>query len=309
MPKTYAESQEINARFWDLMHTPGMEKQAADLVTDFTRTTLRERCYFDEIIEPQTVTADDLDRRLDDDAPAIIVDMEPDSPAAVTVGFGFFPNAVTIRAKRWPAYFSRIVSPRQMADESRLRTWIMDIRQVLTDNMVRDMLAEKDSRWQAASDLLLGDIDTASDYTGQIHYKEISGGISREAVPDGFKIMQQLANRLVVTTCLANTTTQIDFLKWGRDEMGGDLSEQIVKNGFGMTEFMNKRWIFTIKRNLVPDGAIRHYASKEFLGKNYTFYEPQMYIERRAFMISFMLYAEYGGGFAHAYGVTGSDHT
>lgn len=308
MPKTITRDEEENAIFLDALHTRGMEKTAEDMLTEFIRTTLRERSYWDELIEPQTVTAADLDRRHDDDAPYIVVDIEPSSAAAVTVGFGHFPSAVTIRSRRVPFYFSRVMSPRMMADEIRLRTWNMDIRQVMTDNMVRDMLAEKDANWQAAADRILGTIDQVSPFTLENHYRAIPGEVQRDGVVDGFKIMNQLPGRFEPVTCVANTVTMKDFEKWGRDEMGGDLSEQIAVKGFALSEFLRRRWIFTIKRNLIGDGSIRHFASKECVGKNYTFYEPQMYIERRGPMLSFMLYAEWGGGIAGPNGVTGSEH-
>ena len=55
-----------------------------------------------------------------------------------------------IRGPRYLVMMDRIVTPRFTKDVDELRTWIMDIRQVLSDNAIKDMLAEEDGKFITA---------------------------------------------------------------------------------------------------------------------------------------------------------------
>ena len=96
------------------------------------------------------ITNDELDRQVDTDKPVKVVDKEPDSPAAVSVPFATLPTNIYIKGPRYRVLFDRILTPRFTKDVDELRTWIMDIRQVLSDNAIKDMLAEEDSKFLSA---------------------------------------------------------------------------------------------------------------------------------------------------------------
>ena len=49
--------------------------------------------------------------------------------------------------RREPIRFDRVVTPTFIRDVDELRAFTMDIRQVLSDNAIRDMLAEDDARF------------------------------------------------------------------------------------------------------------------------------------------------------------------
>ena len=85
-----------------------------------------------------------------------------------------------------------------------------------------------------------------------------------------------------------------DVVKWGRDEVGGDLAQDNLRTGFTEREMMGVRWIVTIKRDLCVDGTIFVFAEPKFIGKNFILEDVTMYVDRRYYMLEFFAY-EYLG--------------
>lgn len=154
--------QVLNEELFSQLETPGMEKNALDAVNEFTRVRVREDGFYRKIIPPVQVSNDDLDRQVDTDKPVIVVDKEPGSPAAISIPFATLPINVYIRGPRYRVMFDRIVTPRFVKDIDELRTWQMDIRQVLSDNAIKDMLAEEDSKFLTAVNTALVNPDRKS---------------------------------------------------------------------------------------------------------------------------------------------------
>lgn len=304
---TQSEIQLLNDTLFEQLDTPGMQKQAIDAVNDFTRTKMREDGFYRRIMPPLTITNDELDRQVDTDKPVKVVDKEPDSPAAVSIPFATLPVNFYIRGPRYRVMFDRIVSPRAVKDVDELRTYVMDIRQVLSDNMIKDMLAEEDGKFMTAINAILPTAGAAAVGSGEVQYEEIYGGITRETLVDALKIMPRTASHFEVETCLVNNLTIKELLKFGRDEMGGDFSQDIVKNGWAETNFLNCRWIVTIKTGLVPTDSLFMFASPKFIGKNYELEPTTMYIRREAYMLEYFAYETTGGSFGHTNGLARVD--
>ena len=304
---TQQEIQLLNETLFEQLDTPGMQKQAIDAVNDFTRTKMREDGFYRRIMPPLTITNDELDRQVDTDKPVKVVDKEPDSPAAVSLPFATLPINFYIRGPRYRVMFDRIVSPRAVKDVDELRTYVIDIRQVLSDNMIKDMLAEEDGKFIAAFNAVLPTPGVANVASGVVQYEEISGGITRETLVDALKVMPRTPSHFEVETCLVNNITIKELLKFGRDEMGGDFSQDIIKNGWAETNFLNCRWIVTIKRDLVKDDSMLMFASPKFIGKNYELEPTTMYIRREAYMLEYFAYQTSGGSFGHTNGLARVD--
>ena len=154
MPGTQPTAKEINGALLNMFEN-GMQKEAQDAVTDFIRMRMREEGFTRQIIPPVQVTDDDLDKQVDTDKPVIICEKEPDSPAAISVPFGTLPINRYIRGIRFRVMFQRIMSPRFVKDVNELRTYDQDIRQILSDNALKDMQAEEDGKFIATVDTIL----------------------------------------------------------------------------------------------------------------------------------------------------------
>src|SRR4051812_7373255 len=188
---TQEESKMISEAIFEKLSSrdPFLEKQAVDAVNDFTRTKMREDGFYRRIMPPIPITNDELDRQVDTDKPVKVVDKEPDSPAAISIPFATLPTNIYIRGPRYRVMFDRIVTPRFTKDVDELRTWVMDIRQVLSDNAIKDMLAEEDSKFLSAVNSALVGQDTTVPLSNVAQWQTISGGITRETLQDAFKIM------------------------------------------------------------------------------------------------------------------------
>lgn len=286
---------------------PSLTKQAVDAVNDFTRTKMREDGFFRRIMPPIPISNDDLDRQVDTDKPVKIVDKEPNSPAAVSIPFATLPTNLYIKGERYKVTFDRITTPKFTKDVDELRTWYMDIRQVFSDNAIKDMLAEEDGKFLSAVNTALVGPDLVVPTSGVVQYKTISGGITRDTLFDSLKVMPSTPSNLEVHCVLLNNITIKDVAKFTRNEMGGDLSEEIMRNGWTLSECMGVKWIITIKKGLVPTGTMYHFADPKFIGKSYMLEDTTMYIRREAYYIEFFAYESLGGTVGHTSGLARVD--
>lgn len=278
---------------------PRMVKEAQDAINDYTRVKMREDGFWRRILPPVTITNDELDRQVDTDKPVKIVDKEPDSPPAASVPFATLPLNRYIRGPRYRVMFDRILTRKFTKDVDELRTWDMDIRQILSDNSIKDMLAEEDGKAiLTVNALLLGQNVVIPD-TGVAQWVSITGGVTRDTMAEAMKVLPRTPSHLNVATVLINNVTIWDIVKFGRDEVGGDLSQELFRTGFTEREIMGVRWIITIKRDLVPDGTIFMFAEPKFLGKFFVLEDTTMYIDRKAYMLEFFAYESIGSAIAN----------
>ena len=289
--------------------SPEMVKQAADTVSEFTRVKMREDGFWRKILPPLTVSNDELDRQVDTDMPVRVVDKEPDSPAAASIPFGTLPFNEYILGTRYRVMFDRIVTPRFTKDVDELRTYDMDIRQVLSDNAIKDMLAEEDGKAIAAVNSLLLGQNSVIPLTGVAQCRTVAGGITRETWAEAMKTLPRTPMHLEVSTVLINNVSIKDVYKWGRDEIGGDLAEEILQNGFAERNLMGARVLITIKRDLVPDDTIFMFADPSKLGKFFTLEDTTMYIDRKAYMLEFFAYETIGSSIGNVAAIGRVDFT
>jgi len=304
---TEDESRLLNETVFEKLASDdqAMFKEAVDAVNDFTRRTMREEGILRRVMPPIPIQNSDLDRLPMTDKPAKVVDMEPGSPAAVTVPFGTLPKNFYIRGRRYVVMFDRIQTRRFVKDVDELRTYMMDIRSIVLDNAIKDMMAEEDRKFFSAVDTILVGLNTAN-ASGVAQYQSIGGNVTRDSLWDAFKIMPSTPSNFEVHTCVINNITIKEFAKFQRGEMGGNLSEEVMRNGWSQARFMGVDWIVTIKRNLVPNNHLYMFADPKVLGKHYQLEDTTMHIERNAYLIEFFAYETVGatlghsGGLAHA---------
>lgn len=286
----------------------GAEKRASDAVTEFTRIRLREDGFMDKIITPVDVNNSDLHRQLNEPRPVIIIDKEPDSPGAISVAFGTLPDTYQIQGPRYAVMFERILSPRYTQDAELLRTYTFDIRQVLSDNAVKDMLAERDGKWIRATNNALGGAADAVVAWSQIpQWETLTGGVGRSNLEDALSIMPRTLGRLEVKTALVNMLFFRQIAKMNRIEMGGDFAETLLRKGWQEEEFLGIKWVSTIKRELVPDNSMFMYGDQRFIGKNYVLEKIVMYAKREAFLMEFFMYGTFGATIGHSAGIARAD--
>lgn len=306
---TQEQSKMLSRAIFDKLGSrdPVLVKQAEDGVNEFTRTKMREDGFYRRIMPPQPITNDELDRQYDTDKPVKIIDKEPDSPAAISIPFATLPSNLYIRGPRYKVQFDRIATPRFTKDVDELRTWIMDIRQVLSDNAIKDMLAEEDGKFLRAVNSAIVGPGLTVPTSGTVQYEVIDGGIQRDTLWDSLKVMPNTPSNLEVHLVLVNNITIKEVGKFTHNEMGGTLSEEIMKNGWSLQKFMGVNWIITIKKGLVPTNTMYQFADPKFIGKSFILEDTTMYIRREAYMLEFFAYETMGGTIGHTSGLARVD--
>jgi len=329
-----------------LEHLSDMEKQANDVVrqhigqmefndesrtkvsraaSDYIKMKLREEGFLRKILPGQTITGDDLNKQVVTDKPSKIVELEPDSPGAVSIPFGEFPEGTYIHGRRWLVTFSRIATPMFNKDVAELHDYDLDIRQVISDNSLKDLQAEEDGKLiQACNNLMshapgtaveagstISELGLGTDATNVLWYD--GGGtkpiLTRENLVEAKKRMSRTTSRLAPEMALCNTRTAMHFEGWNRDQAGADHSQSMITDGFAgnYDTWADLKWVTTIKDDLVPDGSIFFFAAPEFLGRLYFLEDTTMYVKREGPMISFYAYEMLGGGIANTAAVSRTD--
>lgn len=306
---TREESRMISEGIFDKLSSRDaiLIKEAEDSVNDFTRTKMREDGFYRRIMPPIPITNDELDRQVDTEKPVKVVDKEPDSPAAISIPFATLPSNLYIRGPRYRVMFDRIATPRFTKDVDELRTWIMDIRQILSDNAIKDMLAEEDGKFLLAVNSAIVGPGLTVPTSGVVQYEVIAGGITRDTLWDSLKVMPNTPSNLEVHTVLVNNITIKEIGKFTHNEMGGTLSEDIMKNGWSLQKFMGVSWIITIKKGLVATNSMYQFSDTKFIGKSYSLEDTTMYIRREAYMLEFFAYETMGGTIGHTSGLARID--
>lgn len=295
MAQEKLSAAQVNRAFYGLIEQ-GQTKEAADMATDFLRIRIRESSAFEKILPGIKIGNEDLTPQLNTDKPVFLCEMEPNSPGGATIPLGSQPISYFFHGSRFAVYFDLIVSPRFTQTTSQLRTYGMDIRQVITDNAILDMDFEQDRRMLAATLSIMGAEGSTVAETGVIQNKKIvdSLGITRNSLADMFKILPSTFAHLTTATVLVNSITVIDVAKFGRDEVGGDLSQEMLVQGFNQKQLFGVNWIVTNKHELVSDSEFFLFASPEFMGKSLILEETTMYVDKKAYNIEFFAYTERG---------------
>lgn len=275
--------QERNARLLAAIDdSPNGEIKCASAAgTNMIRRLIREEGFLRRIIPPQTVTNDDLNRVLEHDRPVIIEDMEPGQRGSKSIPFGDGADTEPYYGNKYAVYFNPITTPEFTKDVNELRTYRMDLRQVVTDNALKDIETEEDTQFINNVNAVCG----PSNGVGASGFQQnfvLTGGFERDTYVNVLNGLEDLfLNNGVI---LMNRHTAKGFLKWGRDEIGGDLAEKLLQEGLtALTEakLYGVKHLFTIKRTLVPDNTVFVFAEPNFLGKFYELQQTCMFIEKK----------------------------
>ena len=281
----------------------GNIKSASTAGSNMIRRRIREDGFARNIIAPKTVTNDMLDRVPEHDRPVMIEDMEPDSKGAKSIPFGDSADTEFYYGTKYLCVFNVITTPEFTKDINELRTYKMDLRRVITDNALRDIQQEEDTRFIEVINTVCGNYPqnntagTVAGANGQSGHNQAytvklatasAGDITRKEYVNCLSHLEN--NNLNNGVFLMNRKTAKEFLKMDRSEAGGDLSQELLVSGLkALSEatVFGVRHLFTIKADLVPNMEVYHFAEPEFLGRFYTLQDPTMYVEKKKDILRF----------------------
>jgi hypothetical protein len=299
-----------------------LRKEAEEGVESYLRMRLYEDGFARKIQPPVKVTPSDFDRQVDTDKFCIILDKEPSAPAAYSVPFGTLPIGHYIKGPRFRVMFDRIMSRRYTADVNTLLTYDMDIKQIIEDITLKNIMAEEDRKYLYLANYIVtqgnpANLDSAAGQNA--NSKNASIGICQNITLNGItranlaKARQGLpsSNRhLNPELVLVNNITIWDVVAvLNRNEAGGNIAEEMLINGFGEKQLMGVKWTWTIKTDLVKNGVIYQFASPKYLGRFYTLDDVTLHTKTDAFMLQFFAYECLGAAIANDAAVVRVDFT
>jgi hypothetical protein len=298
----------------EILSSPdGVVKTASAATSKATRTQIREEGFQRAILPFDKITNDDLDYSGDDEISGVWFELEPDSPPARTVPYNSTPNTFIYRAEKYIVLISMITTEEATKNINHLRTYKTDLRQIVNDNMLRDIHTQEDVAFIVTVDRTVGasviEVDAAG-YTAETQWVRFDGGITR----DNLKRAQSFLTdrRLPIGVFLINQRTANEFLGWTRDEIGGDLAQDIFRKGLKAMEtfeVFNTPYIATIKNDLVPNGRMYQFTTKEFLGNALMLEDITVTIKKEYDIIRMRAQEQVGFTFGNTRGLQRVDFT
>jgi hypothetical protein len=271
-----------------------LEKVAQE-TGQYIRTKLRENAFSRKIINPQYVTKADLQRTTQHDQLVKIVDIEPDAGAMMITLRGE-PDAQYVEGNRAEISFFGISSKEFQKTEEELLAYEMPITELVERNAVKEIMKIEDTAFMTAVNAALTISSKTVNYTSTV-----SGTMELAMFIKLFNKLEEAnvtvdANPLVVDVVLLNQADYNKLVTLPATTIGsGAASEQYI-NGFKYATLLGKKFVTTIKGDLVPEGSIYAFASQEFLGKFYVLNDVKFWIEKKRNLIKWSAYETLGLG-------------
>lgn len=283
----------------------GLLKTASAAATEMTRRVLREDRFCAAIMPFAEISDDQLDSFLEMEDPAIIYEMEPAIPGAMTISNENTANSVTFRGDKYLLTFHTNSTPEWVKDVNLLRSYKTNVRQVVIDNSLRDLSRQADVDFMAGTNKICGSVPGGvSPVTGLEQFVVYDGRLTR----DTWVNCQQLLpdRRLQNGVFLCNRRTFSEFQRWTRNEIGGDFSEKLFLEGSGAFDkatVSGITFIVTMKNDLVGNGEIYEYTKPNFLGHAGVLEKPTMYVKKDKDILRFSCREKIGMVIANTAGV------
>lgn len=249
-------------------------KTAELSINDFFRTEIRENGVRRQIVPLTQLSDEELGYAEDTDFPVYYSEVVGKSAGAKKVSFETGPHNDVIHGRKVRFEFNRIMTPKYSIDKIRLKGYKMPILDVLYDLMLKDIMDCEDRVTIGADDTVLGTMGQPND-TGKKRFIN-AGPMSREALVKVKKAMFKAPGHLQPSKFLMNYGTYCDLGIFKRDEIGGDLAQDMFINGVKVETIMGVDAIITTKDEFVANNKVYIYAEPAYYGGFYAINDVSM---------------------------------
>lgn len=306
----YTASQ-INEQFVANVLSGRTDKIAA-ANTKYTRLRMPDVVLTRKIFSPQTITQADLDREVDSQVPSVVVDLEPDSPAAITAPLLSQPVQWFLKGRRYRVYINHVWSPALRFDVNQVMTWEAPVQKILGDRFVEELGTREDAAFFAMVNTALGGAANATvPFTGVVQWKEFSGGVTRKNVQRAAVITRATPYFIESTRAIVNYITMAEIYGWGRDEAGGNYSLDLMQGKMDTLKIAGLEWIPTRKwqSTFVPTNTIYFFSDEDYTGKFYMTQDAKTVVENFEPHVELRTYETVGFVLGNAASVARADFT
>lgn len=286
-------AQLLNANFLRKLDS-GRTKEAEAEGSAFIRSKLRQESFAREILTPVTLADDEIDRDEFTDLPKKIIDIEPDS-VATFVPFKGTGKRTWFKGGRYAVYFGKTESQRFVKSKFELMTYQNDIRKILSDNSVKDMADQEDTKFTETLEDIL-----------------VAAGPSQDLAPTAFGVgafvagfKSHTARKLPIGKMLMCKETYYDCLTLNQSAVGDTVVSRHYDEGI---EAEDKLWgipvITTIKNTIIDPNHIYIFSPENYLGNFFLLQDATLFIKSEADLIEFWSYAAPAIGIGNTKSVT-----
>lgn len=295
---------------------PGAKAKIAAQMGGYIRDRLREASYTERVLPPQTVDRSQCQVSVNHDALVKIEYLEPKSRAAV-VTFRGEPNVTFIRGEKVEVPFITIMSDMFQKPEQEFLAYAFPIGKVIEQNAVRDIGEVQDREFtihiESAVQALQaeangGSVTTLNATTAgtTVEFSVVKGELARGAAtndatvrpiqrPDVVALMKLLSrNRLESDMILLTTPDWEDVLQWTVEDQGDKIQSETAVNGWKYNLLLGKRYVRSIKTDILRPGNVYAFTSPDFLGRFYVLNNIKFYIDKVINLIKFVAWKDIG---------------
>jgi len=306
--------KQANRGFVNLLDetTNGQLEKASAMATDYTEMKQREDGIWRRVMTMNTISTDQLSRTFGpySEQLVFVADGEPESPASISVPLGKRPVEINLYGNRYPVLFDWIQTKKMRKNVIELATYTADLRQIVSDNAIKDMLAEQDAKGIASLDAAVGTVGVNNPLTGVIQNAQISGGITRNTWKQAMQLAKSTPANIRPAIALMNHVTLEELFELDHDVVGPDLVQESFQTGVSVfTQVSGVKLVVTIKRDLVDDDVTYFIASEDYLGKFLCLSDTVMSIKREDQMIYMYAYGCYGSAIGNVAAVVKVEFT
>jgi len=272
----------------------GRTKEAQDQGTAFIRQKMRQAAFCREILPPVVISEDEIDRDVNTDLPQKIIEKEPDS-VATFVTFKGTGDRTWFSGPRYKVIFGKIESQRFVKSKFELMTYQNDIRQILSDNSVKDMADIEDGKFIETA--------SASIYGKPLQDLSISGNLDAAKITAALK--KHVERKVPVGKILITKSLAYDLLLLQATAVGNDVASRHYDNGVEEeTKLFGIPMITTIKTDILPNNQFYVFAPQNYLGNFFLLQDATLFIKQEADIVEFWSYSAPGMGFGNINGIT-----
>ena len=295
------------------------------------RDHLRETSFARKVLPPQPITPAECQVSTEHDGLVKIEELEPESRAMV-VDFRGSARARYIRAPRVAVSFFTIESEHFEKTEQELLAYKMPITKMIEEQSANDIQEIEDRQFliyaeggiqqmqQAATvasngankqfaastvnanQVAVGPDQNASVMKGQL---ALAAGVDDYVVrpvtrPDFvnfFKMLSGPQRRLRMELVLLTEPDYDDILQWTIEDMGDRIQSETVVDGYKYNTLLGRRFIRTIKTDILRRGNIYGFTTPEFMGCFYVLNNTKFYVDKVGNKITFWSWEDIGMAF------------
>jgi len=293
MPSYQTETKEVSAQLINSNFVRKLEagrvKEAQDEGSAFIRMKVRQESFAREIINPILLADDEIDRDENTDQPKKIVEKEPDSVATFVTFQGTGPRT-WFKGPRFAVKFGKTESQRFTKNKWELMTYQNDIRKILSDNSVKDMADQEDTKY----------ITTVDDIIALNAAVQLTAGSAFNSSAFRKALQAMVHRRQPIGKILMTKELYYEALDLPATSVGDDVASRHYDEGIEEEE---KLWgipvVSTMKSDILNAKKAYVFAPENFLGCFFLLQDATLFIKQEADIIEFWSYAAPGIGFGN----------